>query len=287
MRIIYLSPIGQYNHHLFPTYQVTFGKHGHQQVYNPHEATHVFMELVSGQVSYNQDLLKIIKERNIPIICFDNREFGGMSELGFKWKPIDLPVDIYFVRTTIKGFDPKNVFPYDWAYFDGCDFPPVSKEELFNRDYDVCYIGVEAPTRTNVINALKKDGRLKVKYIFNDHLTRLTRGQWLIEYRQSKMAIECEGGGLTSEKFLQLFSIAPQLIVNNEMIRAFPFTDGINCLDISKEPTDQEIEKIVDIIADKDWLYELYMNGISHIKKYHSEEAVSNYILGILKQCGL
>ncbi len=283
MNIIYISPLGQYNPHLFPTYKKQFTSHW--ETNDPYSATHCFIEVVSGVCKYDKETINVIQEKNIPIICFDNREF---CVNGIDWTPVEYHPDIYFVRTMVKGFEyPDNVYPYDWAYFNDCDFEPASKDELFNRPYDVCFIGVESPTRTNVINALIKDGRLKVKHIFNDHLIRLPHKQWINEYREAKLAIECEGGGLTSEKFLQLFSICPSLRVVNEMKMAFPFTDGIDCLEISKEPTNEEIEKIADILQDKNWLYDIYIGGIQTIKKYYSEEAVSNYVLDILKQNGI
>ncbi len=286
MDIIYISPNNYVNPHLFPTYKKTFEELGHAETNKFTEATHCFIEIVSGGSSYDPNLMWLIKERELPIICFDNREFGVMNT--GTWRPLNLNPDIYFVRTMVKGFEyPDNVYPYDWAYFNDCDFEPVSKDELFNRPYDVCFIGVESPTRTNVINALIKDGGLKVKHIFNDHLTRLPHKQWINEYREAKLAIEIEGGGLTSEKFLQLFSVCPSLRVINEMQMAFPFTDGIDCLEISKEPTEEEIEKVIDILDDKNWLYDIYMGGIQTIKKYYSEEAVSQYVLDILKQNGI
>jgi hypothetical protein len=37
-------------------------------------------------------------------------------------------------------------------------------------------------------------------------------------------------------------------------------------------------------LKDKDWLYDIYTNGISYMKEKYSEEAISLYILDILKK---
>jgi len=280
MNIITISPNNYINPHLFPTYKETFETNGHTFTDNPNECTHYFLEVVSGTVNYTSTL-NVVKERNIPIIVFDNREFHVMGT--GKWNPIDLDASIYFVRTMIKGEEyPDNVFPYDWTYFNGCNFPPVSKEELFNRPYDVCFIGVEAPTRKSIIDGMVNDGRLKVKYKFNDHLTRLPHYQWINEYRESKLFLECDGGGLASEKFLQLFSISPMLKNVNQHKMAFPFTDGINCIEFDQDKMEEEIEKVVDILNHKEWLYDIYIGGIDHMKTFYSEEAVSKYVLKII-----
>ncbi len=301
MKIIYLHPNNYANPHLFPTYRKTFEANGHTETINPNEATHCFVELVSGDVKYNNDILKQVFELKIPIVCFDNREYGVMeTSKWFFFQHNLIPLSyieyvlvsaimrdrcIYFMRTMIKGEKyPDNVFPYDWAYFNGCDFPPVSKEELFNRPYDVCFIGVEAPTRRNIINGLLKDGRLKVKFKFNDHLTRLPHDQWINQYRESKLFLECDGGGLASEKFLQLFSVCPMLKNINQHNMALPFTDGINCVEIDQDKMGEEIDKIVDIVNYKEWLYDIYTEGINHMKKYYAEESVSKYVLSKINE---
>jgi hypothetical protein len=277
MNIIYLSP-GYVNPRLFPTFIKTFEGHGHTQTYNPNEATHCFLELVSGIVQYDQDVCKIIVERNIPIFMFDNREWGSMKNE--KWAETYPKGGIYFVRNMMKGeLYPDNGYPLDWPYFPECDFPVTTKEELCSRPYDCCLISVESPARRKVVDAILKDGRLKLNYKFLDHTERMPYQEWVAEHRKAKLYISCEGGGMTNERPNQLFSTAAQLQVTNNHLPANPFTDGINCLTISENPTSEEIEKIVDILADKEWTYEIYKTGIQFTKENLSGEAVANYVL--------
>jgi len=44
----------------------------------------------------------------------------------------------------------------------------------------------------------------------------------------------------------------------------------------------QDIDKILMVVNDKDWLYDIYMGGVTHAKNYLSHEYVSNYVLKTL-----
>lgn len=277
MKVIYISPIGGFNPNLFPRFKETI-----EETFNPHECTHCFLEMQSGTISYDQAILKIIQKRKIPIILFDNREWGTMKNE--KWHPVEM-IDpaIYFVRNMNKTEQyPENVYPFDWPYFPECDFPMTTKEELNSRPYDCCLISVESPARRNVVDGILKDGRLKLHYKFLDHTQRMSHEQWITEHRKAKLYISSEGGGTTNERPNQLFSVSAQLRVQNNHLPANELTDGINCLEISEHPTDEEIEKVVDIVNDKGWLWDIYCGGLELTKEKLSGEAVANYVLKII-----
>lgn len=278
MNIIYISPNNQENKHLFPVLRKTFERYGHKQTNNPLEATHCFIEMVSGTINFDFERVGKIIANGIPIVMFDNREYGSMSNE--KWSENIFHPLVYFVRNYDNTEDySENVYPFDWPYFPECDFPPIGKDELFSREYDVCLLSVESPARKNIIDAILRDGRLKVNYKWLDHTQRLPYNQWLDEHRKAKLYISCQGGGFTDERPNQLFSIAPMLKVNSNHSPAHPFTDGINCIEIEERPTDEDIEKVLDIINHKEWLYDIYINGISHTKRYMSAEATAEYVL--------
>lgn len=279
MIIKYIIANGQENPHTFPTYQDTFAKNGHTETYDANEATHCFIEVIDGVTEYDQEALSIIKERNIPIICWDMREHGTMQNK--KWTPVEwLDAKVYFIRNTNKTETyPDNCFPIDWAYFEGCDYELTTKEELFSREYDCCLISVESPTRRNVINGLLKDGRLNVRFEFLDHTQRLQYQQWVNEHRKAKLYISCDGGGFSNERPQQLFSIAPMLQNKSDYTPCKPFTDLKNCIEINEHPTKRDIDKILKVVNDKDKLYDLYLNHYCHVKNFYSEEWIANYIL--------
>lgn len=283
MNIKYISAKNQDNPHTFPTYRKTFELNGHTETDNANECTHCFIEVIDGITEYDQEALRIIKERNIPVICLDSREHGTMQNK--RWTPIEwLNPIIYFIRNTNKTETyPDNCYPLDWAYFDGCDYEPTTKEELFSRPYDVCLISVESPTRRSVINGLLKDGRLKVNFQFLDHTERLPYQQWVNEHRQAKFYISCDGGGFSNERPQQLFSVAAMLQNRNDYLPCNPFTDLLNCIEINEHPTKEDIGKVLEIVNDKHRLYEIYMDGVRHIKNFYSPESISNYVLSKIK----
>lgn len=275
MKVIYISP-NSVNPHLFPRFRF-------EETKNVNEATHRFIEVVSGDTGYLTELNEIISGQDPPMVCFDNREYGTMKNE--KWEEHWSFADIYFIRNMNKKEEyPSFCYPFDWPYFSGCGYEPVSKEELFSRPYDCCLISVDSPTRQNVISGIIKDGRLKLNYQFRDYTQRLPYNQWVDEHRKAKLYIACDGGGYTEERPQQLFTIAPMLKVINDHLPAHPFTDGYNCLEISEYPTKDEIDKIITVLNDKDWLYDIYLKGIEHTKKYNSPEGVTNYILECLKK---
>lgn len=285
MNIIYVSPIGANNPRLFPV--IKNGLTNNWETDNPRTATHCFIEQQSGDIRYDQEILQIIKDRQIPIICFDSREFGTMRNE--KWFPVDLNVDVYFIRNMNRAEDyPDNCYPFDWPYFQECDYEPTTAEELNTRPYDCCFIGTEAPTRKTFIDALIKDGRIKVHYEFRDHTRRFQHySEWVNEHKKAKLHISCDGGGYTNERPNQLFAIAPMIRNRSNHLPAHSFTDEINCIEVNEQPTEADIDKVIDILNNKEWLYDIYLSGIAHTKKYHSAEATANYILQALKINGL
>lgn len=284
MKIVYIHPNNHINPVLFPRLKGTFTKYGHTETNNPAESTHCFIEIVSGTFSYDQNILDVVLQKAIPIYAMDNREWGGMKNE--KWHPIEgITPNIYFVRNMNKTEQyPDNVFPYDWPFFPECDYPMTTKEELNSRPYDCCLIAAESPTRRNVVDGILKDGRLKLNYKFLDHTQRLPCEQWVAEHRKAKLYISCEGGGYSNERPNQLFSIAAMLNVTSNYSPANKLKWGVDCLEISEHPTKEEIDEILEVIQDKDWLFDLYTGGVEFTKENLSSEAVANYILEILKQ---
>ena len=296
MNIIYISPTGSSNPHLFPTFKQTFAEQGHTKTTNPYEATHCFFDTLSGVISYDQNTLNVILERRIPIVCFVHKEFGEMQkDTWFFYRSeekdgqddkflrnaiaANIPI-IYFIRNMTEGdLYPNNSYPFDWAYFANHDFPMTTKEELLSRPYDCCFTGTESPTRESIINAIVKDGRLKIHWALRDHTQRIPYDKWIDEHRKAKFFISCDGGGITNERPQQLFSVAAMLKNKNKHIAANQFTDGINCLEINTNPTEDDIDKIIDIIQDGDWLYDIYVTGVKFVKENLSQEAVANYVL--------
>lgn len=282
MNIIYISPVGGYNKNLFPYFYETFNANGHRWVTNVEEATHCFVELQIEGNKYPPEFDTLV-ERKIPIICFDSREYGeGRME---DWQPVWFDPNIYFIRNMRKYFKyPSNCYPFDWAVFRDTDFPPTTKEELFAREYDVAFLGtMSSKARENICIAIIKDGRLKFNYQDRDHTKRFpTYEQFLNEHRKAKLYLSCDGSGLTNERPMQLYSIAAMLKNKSHLRSANPYKDLINCIEINYDPTVEDIDKILHVVEDAEWLYDIYIGGINHARTHLSHDAVSNYVLKTL-----
>jgi hypothetical protein len=101
------------------------------------------------------------------------------------------------------------------------------------------------------------------------------------------MFLESCGAGFGSERPYQLMYIAPMLRQKNNQLIIHNFRDGIECIEVSENPTTQEIEILKDILDNKDLLYETYLNGISRMNKYFNERYRSQYILNTLSKEGI
>ena len=274
MKVLYISPNGQVNKRLFPIFN-------EEEVTNPNDADYCFVEVISGEIcEYPLGLMMEVWDKKIPIVVFDNREYGPMQKE--VWSKIQLPHEpiAYFIRNMDKwGKYPKNCYPLDWPYFEECDWFPETKEMLFARKTDVCFYGVESPTRKNFVHGING---VNVEYAFIEHTNRLPYRQWVDLHDTSKCFISCDGGGFTDERIQQLFTIGVILKNKNNHRPNNPFTDKINCIEVSEHPTKEELDWLVKIVNDKEWLYEIYLNGIAHVKKYYSKEYRANYITKIL-----
>ncbi len=281
MKIIYISPVGAYNPNLFPFFYETFSANGHTWVTDPNEATHCFLELQVEENRYPSEINTVIA-RGIPIICFDNREYGeGRPEQWTEW----FGADIYFIRNMRKSFTyPDNCYPFDWAVFRNSEYPLATKEELFEREYDVAFIGTLSSTiREKVCNAIINDGRLKMLYQDRDCTKRYSDyNQFLNEHRKAKLYLSCDGSGMTNERPMQLYTIAAMLKNRNDLRSATPYIDLVNCIEVNNEPTKEELDKILMVVNDKDWLYDIYLGGVTHAKNYLSHEYSSNYVLNTI-----
>lgn len=294
MNIIYISPKGGETPDLFNTFSKVFSANGHISTTNPNYADVCFFDFHSRIFPYDIETLGIVIKRNLPIVTFDAWDYGAMAKYEY---PGELPQQIkdflnspnkkiHFVRKMdkTKEYD-KNVYPYELIMYSDHIFEPVTQNQLFDRAIDVCFIGNTSPERENIIEGLKKNN-INGYYRFTIE-KKFEHDNWLHHHKQCKMFIEASGGGFGSERPYQLMYIAPMLKVKNNQLILHNFRDGLECIEISEEPTIQEIKTLNDVLSDKYLLYEIYCNGIARVKKYFCADYRANYILVTLKKEGI
>lgn len=282
-KIIYISPEGVTTPQLFDTFKETFAGNGIGEAKNFNEADIAFIDLYSDVRPIDGIISDILDINNTPIVFFQEKDFGGMSkevfnESDYKWHNGEI---VLFVRKMDKTIQyPSWVYPYELIQYPDHDFALVSKEELFNRPNDICFIGNISPQRISVCDSF-------IQHFICDFVLgeeRLPHNQWLDRHRKSKLFLTADGGGFSDERPYQLMTISAMLRQKNNHFQPYPFSDCVNCLEVSEQPTADEISGIKAVLNDPDYLYEIYLDGVEHLKKYYSEEARANYILDVLKQ---
>lgn len=279
-----ISPIGKESPDLFQTCFATFEQQWHSFVTNPFDADIFLFDCFSDLGNYNEREINIVKESPWrTVVCFQEKDFGGMSRE--KWEGVDLFPNnkiIYFMRKMLKNVEyPSWVFPYEKILM--LDFPLTTSQELNSRPIEIFFCGNVSPQRESVCNELSKH----FKCDFSLGQQRVPHETWLNRARQSKLFLTADGGGVSDERPYQLITISPMLRQKNEHKQPHPFSDCINCLEVSEVPTKEEIAGIKAVLNDPDYLYEIYTEGISHMKEHYSAQTRANYILETMKKEGI
>jgi len=285
MRIKYINPVGRRTPDLFNTFEETFLKAGHSVTCDVKEADIIFWDWFSGLGNFDSNVIGYVLEKKLPIVVFDMTDFGAMSKERWnahKWILLNENNKlVYFMRKMIKNVPyPKWVYPFEVCMYPDHNFEPTTKEELFNRPYDICFIGNTSPTRESVCNELSK--HFKCDFILGQ--PRIEHDEWLRRHRQAKFFLSADGGGFSDERPYQLIRIAPMIKNRNDHLQLNPFQDATKCIEVNEVPHPIEIANIKMVLNDKNWLYSMYLNGVRHMGKYYNFQYRAEYILTTIKQ---
>lgn len=301
--IYFISPIGLKTPLLYDTFIDTFTKEGHSVSNNVKNADVVFFDMHSRGGKYDWDILNDVLELEKPIVVFDFWDYGAMSKdtwFGFNnFSGLALEVRnewayflskarifckmVYFMRKMDLTLTyPNFVYPLELVQYPDNDFPVTTKEELMSRPYDLCWIGNTSNTRANLLTGLMGYKTLHIDCHWTQD--RLPNQEWLNRHMEAKFFIEACGGGFGSERPYQLINISPMLRAKNNQLIVNNFVDGEDCVEVSENPTGNDVDKILFYLNDADKLYDIYLKGVQKIKQYFSPEERSFYILDILKQ---
>lgn len=301
----FISPIGHKSPGLYDSFVDVFINRGHTITDDVAKADCCFFDLHAGFAPYDWTVLNHVLNNRIPVVVMDAHDYYGQKEMrsdwvGFNdWQRLKFLADkdqhwakfillakdrcapfVYFLRKMQKSWPyPSFVRPFELTLFHDHDFPLVSKEELAFRPHDVCFIGAASPWRSNLIAGLLKDGRLVVDYFFP--FIRIPHNEWLKRHCMSKLFLEADAGGFSSERPYQLMTISPMLRVSNDQLIHENWTDGIDCIEVGDvwgTPSKQDIDKIIDALQ-PDNLYRLYVTGVERLQKHFTDETRANYIL--------
>ena len=292
MKFYTLSPSSvPENQVLFPTMRPTFNEKGHEFVSIIQEADVAMMDLHSRISEYKQSDIDWLINSNLPVASFCEYDRGGMS---FERWPNPLTIQQeqvfnYISRSGVKSVHfcrlldktksyPENLYPYEKPIL--FEQEMGSADDIFNRPFDIVWIANSAPQRETLAKALRLDARLKVNIILG--AKKIPYQDWIDEHKKGKLFISCSAGGYSNECVQSLFSVAGHIKERNDQLLAHPFTNGINCVSISEQPTKQEIDYLRLVVGNKDELFKIYKGCYDHMKAHYTKEAISNYILATI-----
>lgn len=295
MRFYFVTPqFVPMNPVLFPTFVKTFEEQGHTFGDNVLDADVLLIDLHTRISDYSQYEIDYIFNSAVPIATFDEWDRGGMSKEEWPF-PLTSQQNQIFTRryqdSKVVHFcrlydktksKPDNLYPYEKPI--EYEEPLLTPDELFNRPIDVTYIANDAPSRQDIKRAFDEDGRLKCNIILGAE--KMPFDRWVNEYRKSKFFIAASGGGFSDEKKQNLFSICAILQERTDQLLLHPFIHLGNCMKFNSPPTKNDIDDIIKVATDKEYLYHIYTNGVDFMKDYYSKEYIANDILQkILKHC--
>jgi hypothetical protein len=293
MKIFLLNPEGvPPNPHLFEVWKPTWERLGCQFVSRIEDAEYCFVDLHTRLADYNQNDLNVLFQSKMPITTWDEFDKGGLSDLDwpdpltkqqielFNHLQFENVKNVHFCRLLDKTKTYDNVFPYEKAWMH-CE-PILTPEQLFDRNYDVCFIANSAPSREAIGRALREEKRLKC--IVSLGAEKLPFGDFLNMHKNAKMFVSSAAGGYGDERVQNLFSVAAIIKQRTDQLVLHEFSDGINCLKIDSPPTKEDLDAIVEVVNDKDYLYEVYEEGYNFVKTFYSPEYIAKNIMQTIQK---
>lgn len=296
MKFYTLSPNVPENPVLFPMMRPTIIAEGHQFVNNISECDVVMLDLHTRIADYDQRDVDWILRNRCSVATWDEFDKGGMSNLDWPepltkqqeaiFEHLNNPYGgykaVHFCRLLNKTKQyPDNVYPYEKPILH--EEPILSSKDLFDRKYDVVWIANTAPQRERLADSLRGDGRLKVNIVLGEKQVSFT--DWVNEHKNGKMFVSCSAGGYSNQCVQALFSISVQLKEINNQLLLHPFAHGENSVMISDEPTKGQLDFLVDVVNDKNRLYQMYTTNVKHMKEFYSSEYISKFFLKKITEC--
>lgn len=324
MKATRVHPLGYdlrpHNHHpdLFKALAPYLAKRGHEMIADINRADMILFDSnvwdlgdISGPRGryspYDKSVLDTVISRRLPIVFFDNFDYHGTPTFHCPWsgrndwedmlkipdqqwaqfmyrasRPENCRV-LYFLRKMqLSQTYPDWVFPLEYPLFDY--YPMATKEELFNRPFDVCLLANASLPRINAMNDLKADGRLKVDAAMMP--VRIPHAAWVDRHRHAKLFAEADAS-MGSERPQRLMTVAPMLRVKSDHRIPFPRQDMIHQVtvgDYAGHIYRADVDKILAVVNDADLLYSIYTQGAEHMIKYYSMDARCNYVIDVIER---
>jgi hypothetical protein len=292
----FISPISHKSDYLYDTLVPTFISEGHSIVDDIEKADFVFYDLWVGCGEYDRGVIAKAIVMRLPVYVFDFFDFNdrvtwqgfsNFENVKHEWWAYNLLlflktglVKTYFMRKmnkTLKYPDYVKPIEHIIEYY----FGEVSESDLFNREFDICFIGNTSPERRSVVSELQKYFKCDIHW--TNENGKLSHEDWIKRHYSSKMFLEADGGGYGSERPFKLMSTAIMLRQKNNMFRLNDWGDGDSSIDIKEVPTRFDIEDLQLLLSEPETLYSIYKKGNENLKTYFTAEARAKYVLNSIQ----
>jgi hypothetical protein len=280
------------NPHLFPTLSPHFEAAGHTTTNDINRASIVFLDMHTRVSPYDEKDLNYLLNGDLQIVSWEEFDKGGLSTLDWphpltgQQKKIFDHIErhkiksVHFCRLlNKKNKYPFNVFPYEKSI--QYQEPMVSKDELFNRQYDVVFIANTAPQRELLKKELERDGRFRCNIILGDE--KIPFQDWVNKHKEGRFFVKWSAGGYGCEKAQCLFSVAAMIKEDNDQLLLHDWSHLNNCIKLSSIPTSNQLNTLYDVVSNKDKLYELYTSNYRFMKSFYTSEYIALDILEKIK----
>jgi hypothetical protein len=275
------------NPHLFPMMRSTLIVQGHSFVDRIEDAKIIMVDLHTRIAPYNQSDVDYILNSNVPVSTFCEWDRGILSndtyptpltnqqEKIFEQINSGKIKSVHFCRLLDKTKTyPPHLYPYEKPVL--YEEPITTKDELFNREYDIVFVANHSPPRQAIADALLNDSRLRCYISLGQ--PKIPFDDFVKLHKRGKFFVSSGAGGYSNERPQYLFSIAAMIQEKTDQLLLHPHTDN-NCLLISNTPTKDDLDRIYNTVNNKQSLYELYLSNQDFMKKYYSAEYIAADIL--------
>lgn len=230
---------------------------------------------------YDDALLKVIKQNNIPVFISSEEDFGLTNNYIRAIKYFNPKLCFIREYSKFKKYD-KMIKPMTFSYMD--HLFSYDNIDITNKSLDVFWSGKIYGYRKPILDNILKDKIIKslienstdYKYFkLNDYKTRLNN---------SKIGISLRGNGYDSVRYYEtpanmcaLFTedVGSKIVIDNE------FKDGEHCIFID---SNNAVDKIKYYLNNEKELKDITINGYNHCKKYHSSTYRAQTMINHIKE---
>lgn len=297
---------------LFNSMKDTFAEHGHVEANAPGKADVILIDLQLSFESYDAYAMQMALSSRVPVVAFNFADYyetpgrgithwhevynidgySGITRHKYvakqEWAPYIMQayelglIKLQFLRQMMNTAEyPSFVEPIEFVDPNPMDRRDVTKDAITSLSSDMCFIGMPSVSRCNMLCSVLQTGLVKMDWMFPYAEIRLENKDWRDRIAYSKFFIEADGAGYGSNRPQQLCGIRPMLKQKNSRLCVYPWTSGVNCIEVGDGHGNVSLEEVVqlrEVLDNPERVVEIYEAGYEHIQKFSAKNR-AEYVL--------